>query len=130
MNTTVRSTRRSIPGDVKLVDELLADLDGGGILSIPVPTRTLYVVKAEMKPGKWTILYSGHNRSKAIEKSDFWDERVNVQYIVHEPPRNALEVAHWRFDYLHRQLQEQRDAYYKHLYRFKILSTELVLVEK
>lgn len=39
-----------------------------------------YYVEAETKPGTLVNVYDGNNRNRAVEVTNFWDERVNTYF--------------------------------------------------
>jgi len=47
-----------------------------------------------------TVIYDGHNRERAIEIANFWDERQDTWLETIAPPTNPLARAMWRFDRL------------------------------
>lgn len=45
------------------------------------PRTHLFLVFAETKPGVWVNVKATNNRQSAIFTANFWDERVNVEFI-------------------------------------------------
>lgn len=56
-----------------------------------------YIVETEFMPGVRTVLYSGDNYAKAVERSNFWDERQNT-YFIDTAMESPMQRANRRFD--------------------------------
>lgn len=46
-----------------------------------LPRTHSFMVFAETAPGAWVNVYKGADRDRAVSTANFWDERVNVEFI-------------------------------------------------
>lgn len=62
------------------------------------PRTHLYMVFAETAKGAWVNVHRGNNYDSAVATANFWDERVNVEFIdvIREKTIEAAEVERER----------------------------------
>lgn len=78
------------------------------ILNVTVPYKTIYHVDIQPKHSPRSRIQTTRVYETAVKTANFWDERMDTFLIEERPPKTALEVALWRFDYCIKALEEAK----------------------
>lgn len=80
------------------------------ILEVQVPYKTKYHVETQSRNSQQRFrIATVTDYDEAVRKANFWDERMTTWLIEERPPRGALAVALWRFNYLIGKLESEQD---------------------